>query len=384
MTGESVAGEGHRSGDPQWRARVAWSRLAEPGDPVAAAFVERHGLVEALGRVRAGIAGTERYAARAADLDVDTDLMRAEWAAAAVVVPGDPRWPEGRDDLEVPPYCLWVRGSALSAGQRAVAVVGSRAATAYGVRVAEDLGTGLASRGFAVVSGAAYGIDGAAHRGALAAEGATIAVVAGGVDRVYPVGHARLLEEIVRTGAVVSEVPPGAAPTRTRFLARNRLIAAMTIGTVVVEAAARSGSLNTARWAATHHRPVAAVPGPVTSMMSTGCHQLVRDGVAVLVTDATEVVELVGRLGDDLAEPPRGPVNPEDLLAPGVRHVYAALPVRRAVPVESLAKVAGRSESDVLAALGRLNIEGLAERVDGGWRRLARAKVGGSGGDASR
>jgi DNA processing protein len=358
-----------RAADPEWRALVAWSRLAEPGDEVAARLVQEHGALAALERVLGAASGTERFAARADHLDIDADLEAADWRGARVVVAGDPDWPRGLDDLDAPPYCLWVLGPGLPQVTRSVAVVGARVATAYGIRIAEELGAGLAARGYAVVSGGAYGIDGAAHRGALAVEGTTIAVLAGGINRVYPSGHRELIEHIATVGAVVSEVPPSTAPLRTRFLTRNRLIATMTTGTVVVEAAARSGSLNTARWARDHHRVVGVIPGPVTSVQSTGCHQWIRDGYGTLVTDTAEVIELVGTMGDDAAPRRRGPVDLLDDLGERVRHVYAAMPARAATSVARLAVVSGRTEREVRGALGRLSLVHLVERTEGGWRR---------------
>ena len=218
----------------------------------------------------------------------------------------------------MPPLCLWVLGSTDLAmlAERSVSVVGARSSTSYGDTVASGLGSGLAERGWTVVSGAAFGIDAAAHRGALSVDGATVAVVAGGVDRPYPLAHTTLLARIAEVGAVVAEVAPGMAPTRPRFLLRNRIIAAMSRGVIVVEAALRSGSLNTARTAAEIGRPVGVVPGPVTSMMSSGCHQARRDGLAEIVTDVDEVIDLVGDLGVDAAprrsaEPrPRRPPRP--------------------------------------------------------------------------
>lgn len=384
---EPVAGEMTAVGGDRHREvwlRAAWSRLAEPGDSQAVALVARAGLAGSLRAVLDGVPGTERYQPRARRLDVDGDLARAARVGARVVIPSDPHWPPGLSQLAEPPFCLWVKGPGLSAVARSVAVVGARASTAYGERVAEELGAGLAQRGYTVVSGAAYGIDHAAHRGALAVEGDTVAVLACGVDRCYPSGHADLLAMIAERGAVVSEVPPGGAPTRNRFLTRNRLIATMSLGTVVVEAALRSGSLNTAGWASRHCRPVAAVPGPVSSVASAGCHQAIRDGMAVLVTDTADVVELVGRLGDDAAPVRRGPVDPSDLVDPDGRQVLGALPSRRPVPVEALARSSGRDERAVLRALGRLERAGLAERIDGGWRRRAPTGVADGAGDAGR
>ncbi|CAO0828595.1 hypothetical protein SMICM17S_05162 [Streptomyces microflavus] len=191
---------------------------------------------------------------------------------------------------------------------RSVAVVGARACTEYGAHMAATLAAGLAERGWVVVSGGAYGIDGAAHRGALGAGGATAAVLACGVDRPYPPGHTALITRIAEQGLVVGELPPGDHPTPSRFILRNRVIAALTRGTVVVEAAYRSGSLVTARAARRLGRHVMGVPGPATSALSAGVHELLRAD-AVLVGDAAEVIELVGDMGE-LPPERRGPRPP--------------------------------------------------------------------------
>ena len=190
-----------------------------------------------------------------------------------------------------------------------VAVVGSRHATTYGAEVARGIADTLVRADWAVVSGAAYGIDQAAHRGALSVDGANVAVLACGVDRAYPTAHRALLDHLAQTSLVVAEVPPGCAPTRGRFLSRNRLIAALTRGTVVVEAAVRSGALNTATWATRLNRHLMGVPGPVTNAQSQGTHQLVRSGAATLVTQGSEVLEVVGDVGTHLVTPPRAPVH---------------------------------------------------------------------------
>jgi DNA processing protein len=192
------------------------------------------------------------------------------------------------------PTKLWVRGNGDLAEltQRAVAVVGSRACTQYGEHVAANLGLHLSTRSWTVVSGGAYGIDSAAHRGVLAANGDTVAVLACGLDRPYPASNASLFNRIAEYGLVVSAYEPGTPPSRDRFLARNRLIAAMCQGLVVVEAAARSGSMHAATCALELGRPVMAVPGPVTSAMSAGTHRLIRDG-AQLVRDADDVTEVL-------------------------------------------------------------------------------------------
>jgi DNA processing protein len=257
-------------------------------------------------------------------------------------------------------------------GERSVSVVGARSSTAYGNTVASGLGAGLAERGWTVVSGAAFGIDAAAHRGALSVDGATVAVLAGGLDRPYPLAHATLLARIAEVGAVVSEVAPGLAPTRPRFLLRNRIIATISRGVVVVEAALRSGSLNTARTAAEIGRPVGVVPGPVTSMMSAGCHQARRDGLAEIVTDVDEVIDLVGDFGIDAA--PRRSADPvlTDLLDPHDAQVLASVPVRRALTTIDIAVAAAIPVSVTGAALGRLQLQGFVRRDDDGWRKAVR------------
>ena len=366
-------------------ARVALSRLVEPGShPLARAVAEvgAEGVWQALVRGRAvtglSAALVEGAAHRAAGSDPETDLRRLERSGGRVLVPGDDEWPGDRlawpSDatvaLHAPPLALYARGPAslAAATARSVAVVGARAATAYGAHVAGDLGLGLAEAGTAVVSGGAYGIDGAAHRGALTADGApTVAVLACGVDVAYPRGHDRLLARIAETGLVLSEVPPGSAPLRPRFLVRNRLIAALTQGTVVVEAALRSGSLSTAARAAELSRPVMAVPGPVTSAASAGCHQLLRDG-GLCVTSAREVLEQVGASGQDLCTPERGRVDPRDDLPATLRQVLEAVPVRRAAGEASLARTAGVSTLVVQQVLPPLLVAGLVERTDGGYR----------------
>ena len=290
---------------------------------------------------------------------------------------GDPEWPPGLADLgHAAPHCLWVVGQPLArALERSVAVVGARAATAYGQRVSAELGGGLAERRVAVVSGGAYGIDAAAHRGALAVGGVTIAVLAGGLDRLYPRGNAALLAEVARHGALVAEVPPGSVPSRSRFLQRNRLIAALTRGAVVVEAAWRSGALSTAAHAAALLRPVGVVPGPVTSAASAGCHRLLRETDAVCVTDAAEVVELVGELGADLApvrETPPGPgagSAPPEGVTPSESRVFEALPLRGRASLAAITRTSGLAESDVRAALAFLELAGHVTRQAGGWRR---------------
>lgn len=357
------------------RARVALSRLTEPGDSGMVTSVARWGAEEVLARVRDGSLGCARlgdYRARLPVLDVDQDLEVAWRCGARLLVPGDAEWPPPLADLgETEPLLLWVAGRPDLARltRRAVAVVGARACTRYGEHVAAELGAGLADRGWTVVSGGAYGIDAAAHRGAMAVDGTTVAVLACGIDVAYPAAHETLLGHVRASGAVVSELPPGSRPTRLRFLHRNRVIAALARGTVVVEAAARSGARNTAGHADHLSRPVMAVPGQVTSASSVGCHEMIRNQGALLVTDAADVVEVVGELGVDAAPERRGEQRPEDGLDPVTLRVLESLPLRRFATPDGLGTVAGLDAPSVLRGLALLAGAGLAESRDGAWRR---------------
>ncbi|MFG2113022.1 DNA-processing protein DprA [Streptomyces sp. NPDC048718] len=312
------------------------------------------------------VAGWRRRARTAAPA---RDLDHIARAGGRFLIPGDPEWPRQLDDLgDTRPLGLWVRGPAdlRTWALRSVAVVGARACTPYGAHVAATLAAGLAERGWVVVSGAAYGVDAAAHRGALGSGGATVAVLACGVDVPYPRGHAQLLARVAEQGLVVGELPPGGHPTRSRFVLRNRVIAALTRGTVVVEAPYRSGSLVTARAAASLGRHTMGVPGPVTSGLSAGVHELLR-GEATLVTDAADVIELVGDIGE-LAPPRRGPVLPRDLLAPDTARVLEALPGHHAAPLADIATRAGTHPDHTLAKLYELHSLGFVERQQDEWR----------------
>lgn len=360
-------------------ARAAWSRLAEPGDVAAARLVAEVGAPLALEAVVTG-RGPERWRTRLADVDPAGDVAAVRAAGGRLVVPEDEEWPTALADLDVDatgerplgaPFCLWVRGPAHLAdvSARSAALVGSRAATAYGQHVAADLAVGLADRGFAVVSGGAFGIDAAAHRAAVAVGGTSVAVLACGVDRTYPPGNAALLARLAQTGALVSEVPPGSTPTRWRFLERNRLIAALTRGTVVVEAAWRSGALSTADRAERLHRPVGAVPGPVTSPASAGCHRLLRDRGAVCVTSAQEAAELLGELGAEAVSAPVVERRPFDGLDRDELRVAECLPRRAGADLDALARGSGLDPGAVQALLGRLELSGHAVRTGAGWSR---------------
>jgi DNA processing protein len=335
--------------DATQRAWAYLSRVVEPPCAELATLVARVGPVEAAERVRRGQVDENVARRTEARREIDRAVQDLELLARR----------GGR---------LWVLGPAMldDVAQRAAAVVGTRAATSYGEHVAADLAVGLAERDVAVISGGAYGIDGAAHRAALSVDGLTVAVLAGGLDIPYPAGHSALLHRIATDGLLVTEYPPGVRPARHRFLTRNRLVAAFGGAAVVVEAGLRSGAANTAAWARALGRVVGAVPGPVTSSASSGCHALLRSGAEV-ITRAEDVVELVGRIGE-LASEQAHPVSPLDELSDDERRVYEALPGRGSTTIDEIAIVAAVDPARVLASLAMLELAGLAERVDGSWR----------------
>lgn len=373
------------------RARVALGWLVEPGSLPLWLRIAEHGPVRVLdGLLATGRENPLRQAAGArlgaADprAAAEAALARTRRLGARVVIPEDDEWPRqldqlirictagGKDPIDrdaAPPLCLWARGSWRldEALDRSVAVVGARAATGYGAHVARQLGYGLAERDWTVVSGGAFGVDACAHRGALAAGGCTIVVLACGVDRAYPAGHAGLFERVAEDGLLVSEWPPGAEPFRHRFLIRNRVIAAATKGTVVVEAGARSGALQTLRRAGELGRCRMAVPGPVTSAMSVGCHEQLRDPEVRLVTGVPHILEEVGRLSTDLAPVVRGPVHPRDRLAPAAQRLLEALLIRKPLSSEALAARAGVPAGEAMWILPSLVQQGFARRREHGF-----------------
>ncbi|MGH3911124.1 MAG: DNA-processing protein DprA [Pseudonocardiaceae bacterium] len=361
--------------------------MAEPPAAALAELIGEVGPVEAARLVVArqvpdGVAA--ETGARRADQRADADLSAIAALGGRLVVPEDDEWPQEAftcfgtpmalaDERWRAPVALWVRGAARldELGERAVAVVGARAATGYGEHVAAEFGYGLADGAVAVVSGAAFGIDGAAHRGALAADGRTVAIQACGLDRAYPAGHQRLLDQIAQRGAVLSEYPPGVRPARYRFLVRNRLIAAFAAGTVVVEAGVRSGARRTAAAAAALGRIVMAVPGPITSALSIGCHLLVREEQAILVTRAAEVLEAVGPIGTDLAPTLSTPLRRTDGLSSELLAVYEALPVGGGPRhPEQLTRDSGVPLHRVRSALPLLELQGLVGCGVSGWYRV--------------
>lgn len=390
-------------------ATIAWSRLAEPGDGVAGAMLAAFGasaalemlvrgttaakLQRALSEPRTGGlegviegtaadavargavsgAGTEitvrgaaealkRWLPRLDRAETVADIERACAAGLRVLLPGDPQWPVALDDLgSHAPNLLWVRGDARSLSLPALSVVGARAASGYGAHVTAEIVDGVCAAGLAVISGAAYGVDAVAHRTALAAGTPTVAVLAGGADRVYPRAHEALLDRISGAGAVCAEMVPGSAPTRWRFLQRNRLIAALSGATLVTEAGINSGSLNTAGHAAQLGRMIGAVPGPVTSAASAGCHKLLREYGAMLVTNAREACELAG-VNDELAI--FGPETGEDRDGAWERRVLDALPLRGAREPSDVAKRAGLTAEQAHGVLAELELLGRVRRHD--------------------
>jgi len=391
-------------------ARAAWSIVSEPGDGMAGLLVGALGAVPALrgvvadrpvetlaGMLQDAGAGSldraefsdqlrealERWRPRLKPPDVVIALRQARRVSARLLLPGDAEWPEGLEDLgRHAPLALWCRGTlgSLHALGRSIALVGARAASGYGEHLAMEASAGLVDRGFAIVSGAAYGIDGMAHRAALASRGQTVAFLAGGVDRFYPAGHDALLTRIAESGAVLSELPCGAAPTKWRFLQRNRLIAAASRATVVLEAGWRSGSLNTAGHAAALGRPLGAVPGPVTSPTSAGCHRLIREYEAVCVTNAAEMAELVHGA---LLEPPDHPRLPgmeeprTDRTSDQVR-VLDAMSARSPRTAADIAARSGMGPFAVRGALGALELDGLVTERPTGWVRATPPPVTGT------
>jgi DNA processing protein len=354
-------------------ARVALAQIVEPGDERIGAWVARTDAATVVEEMCANPGAVRIPNLTSAAAEVERSIA----AGLELVVPGSSGWPTQLDDLgPAGPLLLWISGSIQlrPAAIKSVAVVGARAATGYGVRVAANLGAELAAAGWCVVSGGAYGIDAAAHRGSLAAGGPTVAVVASGVDVAYPRGHEDLFTAVVASGALISEVPLGSSPRRLRFLVRNRVIAALTRGTVVVEAALRSGALGTAHYAERLGRVVMGVPGPIDSFMSAGVHRELRAG-ALLVTSAAEIVEAVGALGVDLAPELIVPARPRDKLPPAARLLLDAFPARGPAQPADLAGDAGVAAGVLPAILHDLARAGLVRRTDAGWSLTPRGRA---------
>lgn len=301
----TLADTGHLN--PEALARISWSLICEPTDATAGALIDELGALLALDFVLTAKDGdknpelnllSQRVQSRAHEANLHRVVTELARSNDTVLIPSDAGWPKQLDDLGTStPYVLYIKGNPtlLTGDSPKITITGARAATGYGEHVTMEITAGLTQTGHTVFSGAAYGIDGMAHRAALAGGGNTVAVLAGGLDRYYPSGHAALLARIAETGAVVTEMPPGAAPTKWRFLARNRILAVLSDATLIVEAGHRSGSLNTAGHAGALGRPLGAVPGPVTSPASAGCHRLIREYGATIITNTVEAGQLVDR-----------------------------------------------------------------------------------------
>ncbi len=365
--------------DDERIARAGLARVVEPGDPATVAAFDGLDAQELWAALHEKHPMFERWSARVAEAQPEADLERAAAAGARFVIPGDDEWPEQVEVLADAglqsrrggvPFGLWVRGTAhlRQTLAKSVAVVGARACSSYGEHAASELAAGLADEGVTVVSGGAYGIDAAAHRGALASGGLTVAILACGVDVSYPKSNTTLFDRIAETGLLVSELPPSCSPTKLRFLARNRLIAATTLGTVVVEAAVRSGALNSAGWAEQCGRQVLAVPGPITSRMSEGVHLLIRERNAALATNVADILEAISPLGTHVTTYPHAPANPTDNLDHDLSRTLDAVPVLRPAHATRIATAAGLDLETTQECLETLTEAHLIEYTPTGWR----------------
>ncbi|KRC64187.1 hypothetical protein ASE12_05045 [Aeromicrobium sp. Root236] len=374
--------------------RLGLSLVAEPGDPrlrnlllthepaeILAAILGRHRLTEA----RIPEAWVER--GRTLDRTAGAVAARAKAAGLRWVTPGDQEWPDALSDLDHvepvqgatgAPVGLWLRGvgDLGEMAEKSVAIVGARECTTYGAECASDLAADCADAGWTVISGAAFGIDGCAHRGAFLMDAPTAGVLACGADLDYPKSHAALIARIAEVGVVISEQAPGEKPIKNRFLSRNRLIAALTQGTVVVEARERSGSLNTLNWADQLGRATMALPGPVTSQLSAGVHAAIRAGKAVVVTTGREIVAELSGLGAATEEPPSLPLTEFDRLPPAARSTLDGLEWSTPRTVAEIASAVRLSTREVRAALDLLERRDLAIRAGTEWMLARRADVG--------
>jgi DNA processing protein len=358
-------------------ARMGLMAANDAGDLGLAALVRDQGAVQVWEYLRSG-KGKTAISRRAASVNLDHLVEETKAISARFLIPGDEQWPTNVDALSWSdpvgtmggePLGLWVKGPANLAHLDAISIIGSRASTTYGEHVAADWAVALAERGLTIVSGGAYGIDACAHRGAIAAGGMTVAVMAGGLGQFYPSGNSALLEKVCERGAVVSEYPPGCPPSRSRFLVRNRLIAALSQATVIVEGALRSGAQNTVSWALCLARPVMAVPGPVTSAMSVTPHRLIRHREAILVSSVEEVLAITRPVDTSVPDYVREQPTRFDMLSASHKVLHDAMPVRRHISVDELSTVTGQSPSSVVLGLVQLQQLGfVTETPPGRWR----------------
>lgn len=376
-------------------SRSAWSVICEPGDGFAGFVVSKIGAVAALETEVQGLPSknlkAKLLAAGVGELELDAfgvfekahaearerwksrislemirvALFKIAKVGGFVMTPSDPNWPEQLNDLEPhSPFALWVRGdsSALGKLQQSVSIVGSRGATSYGEFATDSMVSALVPKGFSIVSGGAYGIDGIAHRSTLALRGNTVAVMAGGLDKFYPSGNSDLLRRVSQTGAVISEVPPGTIPSKWRFLQRNRLISALGQSTLVVEANWRSGALNTVSHCERLERPIYAVPGPITSPKSAGTNKLIAEGRAQLVVDGDDLLEHLG-------ETIRVTTQQElDGLGAIEKRVFDALGYD-VLEIAEICSSAGLTRDEARFGLSNLELDGLVLRRDNAWTK---------------
>lgn len=364
--------------DAEHAARAQLMSAIEGGNSTWSREVGAHGAIEVVAKLREGgyLQSSPAATRRILDADAATIFASIERLDARLVIPGDSEWPTQLDDLAAPPFALCIRGAGdlRTMALHSIAIVGARAASNYGMRIAGDIAAQLGERGWSIVSGAAYGIDAAAHRGAIASGAQTAAVLASGVDQMYPSGHEKLFTSILENGVLVSEVLPGTPPTRGRFLIRNRVIAALTRGTLIVEAALRSGSLRTAAEAALLNRPVLAFPGPISSPTSAGCHRLIIEHRAELVSDVEDVLVHIGPLQIE-SPAPEYPSKVRDSLSTDEKVILEMFPARSPITIEKLSYISDLPTNRILALLGLLATLGFVEREGAGWILTKKGKT---------
>ncbi|MDO5068322.1 MAG: DNA-processing protein DprA [Propionibacteriaceae bacterium] len=355
---------------------MALCALNQVADPRIPALVAEYG-AEEVWRTIQGQGESTALGRRARGIAPEALAEATEHNGASFLIPGDAHWPAGFarldqarvGDMGGQPLGVWVSGPLTYPRlERTIAVVGARAASGYGMHAAQDLAAGLAEAGWCIISGLAFGIDAAAHRAALAVGGESLAVMATGIDRTYPASHHVLRSQIEAGGSVWTELAPGQRPVRGSFLARNRIIAALSIGTIVVEAGPRSGARNTAAWTGELGHTLMAVPGPITSSLSAATHHMIRDGSATLVTCIEDVISLLAPLGTVVDQPLRGEAEPLELLSPELQAVREAVPSGGAVGAGELSMATGLAVPAVLAAAAELVELGWLDEAPEGWR----------------
>jgi DNA processing protein len=366
--------------DPETRARLALHLIPGIGVHLAKALIERFGsaekaleaTVDELRTVpRLGIERAQQVASAAHEANLAKELALLDKHQVALVPLGAPEYPSGLASISNPPAFLYVRGALAAKDARAIAIVGARSCTEYGKRTAERLASGLARAGYTIISGLAYGIDAVAHRTALAGGGRTLAVLAGGLSKIYPAEHAELAEQITTAGALLSEASMAQPPLPTMFPARNRIISGLSLGVIVVEAGERSGALITAEHALRQGRKVFAVPGPVDSEASRGTLRLLKKG-AILVRDIDDVVGVLDpaaaamrqapATGIPCASPP--PPQPCMVLSGKQKKVYELL-AGGPVHADEIVQQSGLTVGETGHALVMLELQGVVRRLPG-------------------